>query len=227
MALDLAYRDVLGAFDAFIAAQPADRPIILAGHSQGSLLLLRLLRDRVAGKPLQKRIVAVYAPGWPLSITADLPALGLPACDDPDMTGCILAWQSFAEPADYAAVRSRFDAGTGLAGIPRRDTPILCVNPLAGAATEVEMPADDNLGSLVPNEDFTGGALVAKGIPAKCLPSGILDIGPPPGGYKSYVLPGNNFHVYDYPLFWANLRADVERRVNSFGAPATTLESTE
>jgi hypothetical protein len=33
--------------------------------------------------------------------------------------------------------------------------------------------------------------------------------------------------VYDYPLFWANLRADVERRAGSFGAPATTRESAE
>jgi hypothetical protein len=226
-ALDLAYHDVLAAFDAFIAAQPLDRPIILAGHSQGSLLLLRLLKDRVAGKPLQKRIVAVYAAGWPISITADLPALGLPPCDDAEQTGCILAWQSFAEPANFTAVRSHFDIGMGLAGLPRRDTSILCVNPLAGAATEVEMPAADNLGSLVPNEDFTGGTLIAKGVPARCLPSGILDIGPTPGGYNSYILPGNNFHVYDYPLFWANLRADVERRAGSFGAPATTVESTE
>jgi len=26
------------------------------------------------------------------------------------------------------------------------------------------------------------------------------------------VLPGNNYHVYDMTLFWANLRADYERR---------------
>jgi hypothetical protein len=31
-----------------------------------------------------------------------------------------------------------------------------------------------------------------------------------------FILPGNNFHVYDIPLFWANLRADVERRAGSF-----------
>ncbi len=226
-ALDLAYQDVLSAFDAFIAAQPADRPILIAGHSQGSLLLLRLLKDRVAGKPLQKRIVAVYAAGWPISITADLPALGLPACDSPDQTGCILTWQSFAEPADFAAVRSHFDAGTGLAGTQRRGTAILCTNPLAGAATGVAMKAGENLGSLVPNADFSGGELIAKGVPATCLPSGILDIGPPPGGYSAYILPGNNYHVYDYPLFWANLRADVERRAGAFGAPATARESTE
>jgi hypothetical protein len=30
------------------------------------------------------------------------------------------------------------------------------------------------------------------------------------------VLPGNNHHVYDYALFWMNVRADAERRVTAF-----------
>jgi hypothetical protein len=28
-----------------------------------------------------------------------------------------------------------------------------------------------------------------------------------------YVLPGNNYHVYDYALFWAAIRRDAERRL--------------
>ena len=28
----------------------------------------------------------------------------------------------------------------------------------------------------------------------------------------AFVLPGNNYHVYDITLFWANIRADFERR---------------
>jgi hypothetical protein len=28
-----------------------------------------------------------------------------------------------------------------------------------------------------------------------------------------YVLPGNNYHVYDYALFWAAVRQDAERRL--------------
>ena len=216
-ALDLAYGDVLAAFDAFVAAQPAGRPIILAGHSQGSLHLLRLLQQRVAGTSLARRIVAVYAPGWPISVTADLPALGLPACVAGDTAGCILAWQSFGEPSDFSELRAAFDRGTGLAGIPRKGTAMLCTNPLSGAASRAAVPASTNFGSLVPNADFTTGTLIAKGIAAKCLPGGILDIGPAPGGFTAYVLPGNNYHVYDYPLFWANLRTDVERRVEAFG----------
>ena len=57
-ALDLAFSDVARAFDAFVAAVPAGEPIILAGHSQGALHLARLLREKVAGKPIARRIVA-------------------------------------------------------------------------------------------------------------------------------------------------------------------------
>lgn len=217
-AIDLAYGDVLAAFDAFVLAQPAGRPIILAGHSQGSLLLLRLLKDRVAGTPLAARIVAVYAPGWPISMTADLPALGLPACGSDSAAGCILSWQSFGEPSDFREIQATFDRGVGLTGAPRKGTAMLCTNPLTGATGAAAVPASANFGSLVPNSDFSSGELIAKGIGAKCLAGGFLDIGPAPSGFTAYVLPGNNYHVYDYPLFWANLRQDVERRVEAFGS---------
>ena len=37
--------------------------------------------------------------------TADLPRLGLPECRGADQTGCVLSWQTFAEPADRHALR--------------------------------------------------------------------------------------------------------------------------
>lgn len=219
-ALDLAYGDVLRAFDAFVAAVPPSAPIILAGHSQGSLHLLRLLKDRVAGRPVARRIVAVYAVGWPVSVEADLPALGLPACAAPDATGCILGWQSFAAPADYAAIRAGFDAQPGLTGASRRGTHILCTNPLAGLPTPAAIPAARNIGALVPAADGGSATIAPRRVGARCLPAGIVDIGEPPADFGQYVLPGNNYHVYDYMLFWANVRADVERRVGAFAPPA-------
>src|SRR5947209_16366500 len=96
-ALDLAYGDVSAAFEEFLK-QAGDRPIILAGHSQGALHLERLLREKVAGTPLAKRIVAAYVVGWPISTVSDLPALGLPGCMAPDQAGCILSWMTFADP---------------------------------------------------------------------------------------------------------------------------------
>jgi hypothetical protein len=55
----------------------------------------------------------------------------------------------------------------------------------------------------VPNADLSGGKLVPGTVSARCGERGLLLIGNPPG-LGPYVLPGNNYHVYDIPLFWEN-----------------------
>jgi hypothetical protein len=216
-ALDFAYRDVAAAFDEFLREVPKDRPIILAGHSQGSLHLMRLLAGRIAGRPEAKRIVAAYAIGWPVSISADLPALGLPACARREQSGCVVSWQSFAEPADPKLITDVYDKSAGPTGLKRAGSPMLCTNPLTGAAGG-EAPASANIGTLVPNEALTGGELKAPGVPARCDVRGFLLIGEEAPELGPYVLPGNNYHVYDYALFWSNLRADAAARVKAFEA---------
>lgn len=215
-ALDLAYGDILAAFDRFLAEVPADQPIILAGHSQGALHLTRLLRDRVAGKPLVKRIVAAYVVGWPVSLATDVKAMGMPACERPDQAGCILSWQAFAEPADPALILEHYDESTGFDGKPRRGTPMLCVNPITGAPGTAALPSA-NLGSLYPGADLKSATIEAGRIGARCDQRGILLIGSPPD-MGPYTLPGNNYHVFDYSLFWANIRADIDRRLKAFEA---------
>jgi len=212
-ALDFAYRDVLAAYEEFLRQAPADRPIILAAHSQGSLHLMRLLKERVRGAPEAERVVAAYVIGWPISETADLPALPFPACTRPDEIGCLLSWQSFAEPADPSQVTDVYDADPTRAG-----TAMLCTNPLTGARAGAA-GAERNLGTLIPNEDFSGAEFRRGAVAARCGPRGFLLIGDndamPDMG--PYVLPGNNYHVYDYALFWANIRADAERRLAAYG----------
>lgn len=212
-AIDAAYADVAQAFAFFLTSIPADRPIVLAAHSQGSLHLIRLLREKVAGTPLESRIAAAYAVGWPISVEHDLPALGLPACATAGQAGCIMSWSSFAEPADPSQVMQTYAASTGFDGTPRGDSEILCTNPLTGG-TGGAAPASANLGTLVPSADLSEGTLEPGLVPAKCE-GGLLLIGPPPK-LGPYVLPGNNYHVYDIPLFWANLRADVKARVQAW-----------
>jgi len=215
-ALDAAYQDVLMAFDHFITAVPADQPVILAGHSQGSLHLTNLLQDRVAGTPLSNRIVAAYVVGWPVSVEADLPALGLPACEAADQTSCMLSWESFAEPADYGRIIEVYDNTKGFTGAPRSGTQLLCTNPVTGT-TGSQTTAEENLGTLVPNNELSDATLVDGAIPARCDDRGFLLIGDPPD-LGPYALPGNNYHVYDYSLFWSNVRADAMRRMLAFRA---------
>jgi hypothetical protein len=216
-ALDFAYRDVLAAYEQFLREAPAERPIILAAHSQGSLHLLRLLQERVSGAAEVDRIVAAYVVGWPVSMTADLPALPLPPCETAQQSGCILSWQSFAEPADPQQITDVYDESTGPTGVSRAGTAMLCTNPLTGAIGG-EAPASANGGSLIPNETFSDAQFRVGAFGARCDLRGFLLIGDndrlPEMG--PYVLPGNNYHVYDYALFWADVRADAERRVAAF-----------
>ena len=215
-ALNLAFSDIERAFDAFIARIPAGEPIILAGHSQGALHLMRLLKERVVGKPLRNRIGAAYVVGWPLSVAADLPALGLPPCRSPEQAGCILSWMSFAEPANPDLVIDSYEGSAGLTGAEREREDILCVNPLTGSQNGAAPPAA-NRGTLVPSADLRSATLVPGGVGARCdrglliLEGAIPLLGP-------YVLPGNNYHVYDYALFWEAVRTDALRRERAWQA---------
>ena len=211
-ALDLAYHDIESAFDRFLAETDPKRPIILAGHSQGALHLTRLMRERVAGTPLARRIVAAYVVGWPVSKVTDIVALGLPECATVDQAGCLLSWQSFAEPADPSLIVEQYDASTGFDGRPRANTPMVCTNPLTGTP-DAQAPATANLGSLIPDKSLQNATMSPGLVPAACGPRGFLSIGDSPPDLGPYVLPGNNWHVYDYSLFWANVRADALRRL--------------
>lgn len=215
-ALDLAYEDVSAAFESFLRQVDRDRPLILAGHSQGALHLTRLLHDYVARQPsLRRRVVAAYVVGWPVSRVTDLPRLGLPECRSPDQSGCLLSWLTFGEPADPGLITDSYDATTGFDGRPRRGTPIVCTNPLTGRP-DTPAPAAANLGTLFPSQDLNDARIEAGRVPARCGGRGFLLIGEGPD-VGPYVLPGNNYHVYDYSLFWANIRADAVRRLAAFG----------
>ena len=214
LAIDAAYGDVRDAFRYFLETVDADKPLVLAGHSQGSLHILRLLMEEIDGTPTADRIVASYVPGWPVSVEHDLPAIPQPVCADPQQTGCLLAWSAFADDADPEFIMRRYSATPGFDGEPRGDGPIVCVNPLTGAAGGTA-PASANLGTLVPDENMTRGDLVPGAVPAACDDLGLLLIGDPPQLGEG-VLPGNNYHVYDIPLFWANIQADVVRRVRAW-----------
>jgi hypothetical protein len=211
-ALDLAYSDVRRAFESFLSEIPPSQPIILAGHSQGSLHLTRLLTEY--GPRLRGRLVAAYVAGWPVSTAADLPAMQLPPCRTADQAGCVLSWQSFREPANPRLVLDAWVGTRGAAGVERRRDDMLCVNPLTGTIGG-EAPPQANAGPLVPTPDLTSARLISNRVGARCEDGFLLISGDiPPLG--PFVLPGNNYHVYDYALFWEAIRRDAERRTRSW-----------
>lgn len=228
-AIAAAYLDIEQAFDAFLANVDPHKPIILAGHSQGALHLTNLLHKRIAGTPLAKRIVAAYIIGWPISLTHDLAQLGLPACQTPEEKGCIISYLTFAEPADPAMVIEAYDSSIGFDGQPRQGSAMLCSNPITGTPN-TSAAADQNIGTLKPSQDFRSGQLFVGAIGARCDGDrGLLMVGEANvvKNYvvAGYVLPGNNYHVYDMTMFWSNLRADNLRRLETFMKNAPSKSS--
>ena len=209
-ALDFAFADVAAAFEIFLREVPSGSPIIIAGHSQGGLHASRLLqryRQQVKG-----RLVAAYVVGWPLSVTADLPAMGLPPCTRSDETACVLSWQTFSAPANPSLIIDAWEGGAGPAGVKRRRADMLCVNPQTG--TRDGRAGDRDAGQMLePTLDLSDAKLV-PGIGASCE-DGLLVLSRAPQ-LRGFVLPGNNYHVYDFALFWEAIRHDAERRTASW-----------
>jgi hypothetical protein len=91
---------------------------------------------------------------------------------------------------------------------------MLCVNPLTGAAGGAA-PPQANPGTLVPNAYLTTASLVTGQVGARC-DKGLLLLGGDIPALGPFVLPGNNYHVYDYALFWSAIRQDAERRLKAW-----------
>jgi hypothetical protein len=99
---DPPYRDVVAAWRAYLKNDNKGRGVVLVGHSQGAILLKRLIAEEIDGKPAQKLLVGAYLAG-----NLDLSAKSfkaIPPCAANGQTGCVVAWSSYN--ADYAYVET-------------------------------------------------------------------------------------------------------------------------
>ena len=206
-AYDFAYQDVLRAFDFYLAHDNSGRPFILAGHSQGGLHVVSLLRDRIARTPLTKRMVAAYVLGYGRSsgdLGTSLP--GQRPCRTPVETGCVIGWNSFIDGSDVsgfiARSEKRFIAEHGNG--PGKT--LLCTN-----LRRFTPRVDRGLGALSAGEPLM---LKPKAVAARCA-GGVLMVRPDEA-LALEPLPGGNMHYHDVALFYGDLRADAIRRSNAF-----------
>ena len=91
-AFELAYHDLKNAFIYYLETWNKGRPIIIASHSQGSMLAERLLKEFFDGKPLHNKLVVAYLIGWPVPKEY---FTSLQMCADSLQTGCICSWRTF------------------------------------------------------------------------------------------------------------------------------------
>lgn len=139
----LAYGDVRDAWNHYLTHENKGRGVVLIGHSQGSRVLLQLLKEEIDGKPVQKQMVSALILGMNTPLGATGKYGSIPTCASASQIGCLVSYVSFRASSPPPAT-SRFgridDAGQRSA----------CVNPaalLAGKAQTETAPLNAYLGT--------------------------------------------------------------------------------
>ena len=194
-AFDLAYSDVKKAFLYFLKQYNNNRPIIIASHSQGTLHAIRLLKEFFDGKPLQKRLVCAYIIGYQIKKDA---FKKLPVGDHPDQINCFVGWRSYAK-------------GEMPRGAVAEHGNSLCVNPLTWNTSEGFAQPELHEGIMSGFRTITPNSVGAEIEPdAKIL---WVDAGSLLDEQKARI---KNLHIYDYNLFWMNIRHNIIVRIDAF-----------
>ncbi len=129
-AFDKPYQDVLRAWKHYLKNNNHGRGVVLIGHSQGTILLQRLIAEEIDGKPVQKKLVSVFLAGDPsLPVRPGKPVGGafkhIPLCDHASETGCIYVWGDYLGDAPVPGEIFGKAPGGGLVAA--------CVSPAAPA----------------------------------------------------------------------------------------------
>lgn len=202
--LAVGFGDVKKAFYYYLDSLNNGRPFFVAGHSQGSEMLLKLLKDKDFNDDIYKNMIAAYLIGY--TVTDDdlkaNPLLKL-AQDSSDL-GVIITYNTQAP---------------GASGSPVLLEGANCINPISWSTNGELAQKENNLGavffttkgeldSIVPEFtsariDLTNGALIAAE--------------PDPKDYNVIeTFPPGIYHVFDYSFFYNNLKKNVNDRINAF-----------
>jgi hypothetical protein len=124
----LGYHDVVDAWNYYLAHHNKGRGVVLIGHSQGSGVLIELIKHEIDGKPVQKQILSVILAGTRFQVAKGSDVGGdfqkMKLCHSGSDLGCVVPFASFraATPPPYNSYFGKSAAPETVAG---------CVNPAA------------------------------------------------------------------------------------------------
>jgi hypothetical protein len=206
----LGARDVEAAFDYYLKHFNNGRPFILAGHSQGTMTLINLMRKRFNDPKLRKLLVAAYLIGY--SVTKD------------DFKK--YPWMKRAQGAEDTGVVITYNTeGPGSTGSPVYLEGAVAINPLNWKNDSTPAGRREHLGALFFNDakgrlieevDNFSGAYVdtQKGVLV------ITDMKKPASPQIDLVhlgrYPAGVYHRYDYAFWFNNLKENVKKRINAY-----------
>jgi len=198
-----AYKDVRDAFKQYLATENKDRPIILAGFSQGSEMAIKLLGDM--DPKVAKRVIATYAIGWRLT-KDDVKNPNIKAAKGEKDINVVVSFNTEAPSVTKSVM------------VPAKMA-TLSINPLNWRTDTQDADKWNNKGAVF--TDYNGN--ITKEIPyltgaylsARRHTLKVTDI-----NEKDY--PSNKnmqagvYHAYDFQFFYRNLQENVYERTAAF-----------
>ena len=210
------YEDITAALDYYFENCNGGRPFILAGHSQGSAMVLLLLRTYFKDHPeYYSRMVAAYTIGY--SVTNDYLAANphLKFAAGESDTGVIIAWNTEG-PGNVEA------NANSVVVLPETRS----INPLNWKLDETYAPASQNLGSIILDEKTGEWSIGDVGADAQInLARGTVitnaKVDPMPEDVAKVAAEffgPDGRHGFDYMYYYNNIKANVAKRVEAYMA---------
>lgn len=241
-ALELAYSDVLRAFDYYMKHENNGRPFFLAGHSQGTLQLMRLLEERIENSDIRQQFIAAYAIGFRFPTDKFEQAFkNLKPSQSATDTGCIIAWDTYVTYGKPGQRMERsqiwYSTADGEGKWERRSyKKPLCINPLNWTIEHGIAEKNKNKGAVNITFAPTKKAIILGGshepiglkalslsapyeaeVSAEIRKDNFLYVSEPPHAFfRKMLLPRGNYHMYDYALFYMDMRANIVQRLEAF-----------
>ena len=197
-AVEVAYGDVRESFLFWLQNLDVGKPIVIAGHSQGTLHAKRLLQEFFDGKELGKRLVTSYLLGWGV-YEGDFEVLK--QCMTNNDINCYCTWMTYATGYIPDWLKKR----TAL-GLPFPK----CINPMSWDSSDNVNDCEDHLGVLT--EKYK---VKYKGKLTGRVHNGLLWLDAP-HVFGGNLLHRDNWHSGDYNLFHVNMKENVKERVENF-----------
>ncbi len=205
---DPAYADVKAAWKRYLAHDNHGRGVVLVGHSQGSILLARLLAEEIEGRPEHRLLVSAILAGHPAVLVPKGRDVGgtfseTPLCRSKSQTGCVVVWSTYpaAEaPGGPSRIFARDQDGMVAA----------CVNPAAPQGGEAALHPVFSRPSIAPVTDPPFVEPVGQ-VSGGCAPDGggtVLQVKVEPGPYAPLVQ--TLFDRYDQHGGWGLHALDVQ-----------------
>ncbi len=142
---------------------------------------------------------------------------GIPLCAAPSDTGCLVTWNTVGPDADRTRFRDRTRLRYPGGWESNAGKSLACVNPLDWHPGEAPAPARANLGAVIlPPDDDPPPPVEPGATGARCDRGLLVVTDTLPRRFREVQLGREDYHVYDYSLFWKNVRQNAAERVNAF-----------